>query len=86
MIPSLGAPGRSTARASRCEPALRDRAPDPPAVEAQPAVNKGKPEKSRKRSDKKGPKKPSKPRTRPAQDEWGLLISTAADLRPLSRN
>ena len=42
-------------------------------VEAHPAVNKGKAEQSRKRSDKKGPKKPSKSSTRPAQDEWGLF-------------
>ncbi len=46
---------------------------EPPPVEAHPAVNKEKPEKSRKRSDKKGPKKPSKQSTRPAQDEWGLF-------------
>jgi hypothetical protein len=42
-------------------------------VEAHPAVNEEKPEKSRKRSDKKGPKKPSKSSTQPAQDEWGLF-------------
>ena len=46
---------------------------EPAPVEALPAVNNEKPEKSRKRSDKKGPKKPSKPNTRPAQDEWGLF-------------
>ena len=46
---------------------------EPAPVEALPAVNKEKPDKSRKRSDKKGPKKPSKPNTRPAQDEWGLF-------------
>ena len=46
---------------------------EPAPVEALPAVNKEMPEKSRKRSDKKGPKKPSKPNTRPAQDEWGLF-------------
>ena len=46
---------------------------EPSPVEALPAVNKEKPDKSRKRSDKKGPKKPSKPNTRPAQDEWGLF-------------
>jgi hypothetical protein len=51
------------------EIATAERAP----VEALPAVNKEKPDKSRKRSDKKGPKKPSKPNTRPAQDEWGLF-------------
>jgi hypothetical protein len=44
-----------------------------PPIEAHPAVDKEKLEKSRKRSDKKGPKKPSKPNTRPAQDEWGLF-------------
>ena len=42
-------------------------------VEAHPTVNKEKPEKSRKRSDKKAPDMPSKPSTRPAQDEWGLF-------------
>jgi len=53
---------------------LHEIAPAEPApVEAHPAVNKEKPEKSRKRSDKKGPKKPSKSSTQPAQDEWGLF-------------
>jgi len=45
---------------------------EPPPVVAHPADN-NEPEKSRKRSDKKGPKKPSKPNKRPAQDEWGLF-------------
>ena len=53
---------------------LHEIAPAEPApVEAHPAVNKEKAEQSRKRSDKKGPKKPSKSSTRPAQDEWGLF-------------
>jgi len=45
---------------------------EPPPIVAHPADN-NEPEKSRKRSDKKGPKKPSKPNKRPAQDEWGLF-------------
>jgi CheY-like chemotaxis protein len=53
---------------------LQEIAPgEPPPIEAHAAVNKEKPEQSRKRFDEKGPKKPSKPSTRPAQDEWGLF-------------
>ena len=44
-----------------------------PEVESHEPVAKGKPDKSRKRSDKKAPKKPPKPNTRPVQDEWGLF-------------
>jgi len=44
-----------------------------PQIEAHEPIAKEKPDKSRKRSNKKAPKKPQKPNTRPAQDEWGLF-------------